>query len=267
MTIRSPEESGPRSELLIIARPDGGGARYWLLGLNPAAKVIAALVLSFGLIPAIDPVTGGIVLAAALLLVPFSGLDRRTTLILGVPFVLMGCSNFLVNYLYGEYGAWGALGSMLRLLAIALPGLLAAISSDPTKLTDALIQKLKVPERPALSVLAALRLLPLLAGQWNTISLARRARGIDAGRNPFAATRVFVGKTFALLVRAIRTGTLLSTAMEARAFGTGPRSHARASHWRAADTLVIVGAFLLLAAAYTVSARLGTLTFLFGGVA
>ncbi len=40
-----------------------GGVRSWLLGVNPAAKLITAVVLSLGLIPAVDPVTGGVVLA------------------------------------------------------------------------------------------------------------------------------------------------------------------------------------------------------------
>src|SRR5690606_38827590 len=117
--------------------------------------------------------------------------------------------------------------------------------------------------QPAMGVLAALRLVPLLADQWRTVTLARRARGLEAGRNPLAALSIFFGKLFALLVRAVRTGTLLATAMDARAFGTGPRSHARVSRWRTADTLLVVAGPLLLGAAYAVSAHLGTLRLLF----
>ncbi|KUP97220.1 energy-coupling factor transporter transmembrane component T family protein [Thermobifida cellulosilytica] len=240
------------------------GARSWLLGVNPAAKLVAALVLSLGLLPAVDPVTGGVVLAVTAAVVPFSGVDRTTLLVLGGVFLLMGASTGIVNLLYGEEGAWGAFGAAVRLLAIALPGLLAAASSDPTDLADALVQRLGVPERPAMGVLAALRLAPLLADQWRTVTLARRARGLEAGRNPAAALPIFFGKVFALLVRAIRTGTLLATAMDARAFGTGPRSHARTSRWRTADTLLVVAAPLLLGAAYALSAQLGTLRLLFG---
>ena len=241
----------------------GGGARAWLARSNPAAKLLAALVLALGMIPAVDAVTGGVVLSGVLALVPFSGLDRRTLLILGGPFILMGLSSGLVNYLYGEDGLSGAVGAAVRLLAIALPGLIAAAGSDPTDLADGLVQRLKVPERPAMGVLAALRLLPLLVGQWRTVTLARRARGLEAGRNPVRMVTLFFGRMFALLVRAIRTGTLMATAMDARAFGTGPRSHARHSRWGTADTLLPVGAFLLLAAAYALSAGLGTLVLLF----
>ena len=131
-------------------------------------------------------------------------------------------------------------------------------------MADSLVQKLRVPERPAMGVLAALRLIPLLADQWRTITLARRARGLEAGRNPVRIVTLFFGRLFALLVRSIRTGTLLATAMDARAFGTGRRSHARHSRWRTADTLLLAGAAALLVTAYTVSAQLGTLVLLFG---
>ena len=68
------------------AAPGNGqpGVRSWLLGINPAAKLIAACVISFGLIPAVDPVTGGIVLAVTALLLPFSGINRATLLVLSV---------------------------------------------------------------------------------------------------------------------------------------------------------------------------------------
>ena len=257
------ERRSPGGDMLTLDTPEDGGIRYWLVGLNPAAKLLAALTLSIGLLPAMDAVTGGVVLVGILLLLPFSGIDGRTLLVLGTPFLLMGLSSGLVNYLYGEHGVEGALGAAVRLLAIALPGLLAAVSSDPTEMFDGLVQRLKVPERPAMGVLAALRLIPLLADQWRTITLARRARGLEAGYDPVRAVALFFGRLFALLVRSIRTGTLLATAMDARAFGTGPRTWARRSHWRIADTALLVGTVLLLGAAYTLSARSGTLVLLF----
>ena len=66
-----------------------------------------------------------------------------------------------------------------------------------------------------MGVLAALRLVPLLADQWRTVTLARRCRP-GSRAQPLAALSIFFGKLFALLVRAVRTGTLLATAMDAR---------------------------------------------------
>ncbi|GAA3766803.1 energy-coupling factor transporter transmembrane component T family protein [Salinactinospora qingdaonensis] len=234
----------------------GGGA--WFARVNPAAKLIVALIAAAGLIPVIDVVTSGVVLAGGLCLLAVSGIERRLLLALAGPFVLMGCSIGLVNLVFGDEGAMAALGTALRIMAIALPGILAGATSDPTDLTDALVQRLKIPERPAVGVLAALRLVPLLAAQWRTLTLARRARGIEAGRNPFRAVTIFVGKTFALLVRSIRTGTLLAMAMDARAFAAGPRSHARLSRWRARDTWLIAASVVLVACAHALAIAVGT---------
>ncbi|MBE3000032.1 energy-coupling factor transporter transmembrane protein EcfT [Nocardiopsis sp. HNM0947] len=251
-----------RGDTLTLDVPEDAGARHLLTRFNPAAKLLAALVLALGLVPAADPVTGAVVLAVVLAVVPVSGVDRHTLLVLGVPFLLMGGSTLVVNLLYGDQGADGALGAAVRVLAIALPGLLAAVSSDPTDLADGLVQRLRMPERPAMGILAALRLVPLLADQWRTITLARRARGISAGGNPIRAVALFFGRLFSLLVRSIRTGTLLATAMDARAFGTGPRTRARVSRWGRGDTLLVAAAPALLAAAYAISHSAGTLVLL-----
>lgn len=217
-----------------------------------------------GLIPVLDPVTAGVVLAAAAALLPVSGLGRRALVTLGIPLLLMSVSIGTINLVFGDEGAMSALGTAVRLLAIALSSVLAGMTSDPTEVADALVQKLRLPERPAVGVLAALRLVPLLAGQWHTLGLARRARGIQAGGNPVAAVGIFAGKAFALLVRAIRIGTQLAAAMEARAFGSGGRSHARASRWTAADTFLLGGTAAVLCFAHGLSLSLGTWKLLFG---
>ncbi|WP_017537200.1 MULTISPECIES: energy-coupling factor transporter transmembrane component T [Nocardiopsis] len=230
---------------------------------NPAAKLLAALLVAAALVPVLDPVTAGAVLAAVVLVLPFAGLRARPVLLLFPPLLLAAASVAVVNLLYGDAGAAAALGLGLRLAAIALPCVLAVLTSDPTETADALVQRLRVPERPALGVLAALRLVPLLAEQWRTLTLARRARGLEAGANPAAAVRLFAGKVFALLVRAVRTGTRLAAAMDARAFGTGPRTHARRSVWTAADTALVAGTAAVLAGAHGLSLWLGTWRLLF----
>ncbi|WP_344164094.1 energy-coupling factor transporter transmembrane component T [Nocardiopsis rhodophaea] len=250
------------------ARASGASAassarEAWLRRANPAAKVVAALLVTAALVPTVDPVTPGVVLAAVVVLLPFAGIARRTAATLGGPLLLAALSVGAVNLVFGESGPLTAFGLAVRLLAIALPGVLVAATSNPTELTDALVQRLKVPERPAMGVLAALRLIPLLADQWRTLTLARRARGLEAGCNPLTAATIFTGKAFALLVRSIRTGTLLATAMDARAFGTGPRTHARESTWRRSDTGLLIGTVLLVAAAHGISLALGTWTPLF----
>ena len=99
-----------------------------------------------------------------------------------------------------------ALGLVLRLFAVALPGVIVFATTDPTDLADALVQNARAPARFAIGALAAFRLLPLLGAEWQMLTLARRARGVDAGRNPIARIRLFASTAFALLVGALRRG-------------------------------------------------------------
>jgi energy-coupling factor transport system permease protein len=151
------------------------------------------------------------------------------------------------------------LGLSLRLLAVVLAGLLATATTQPTDLADSLIQQLRVSPRFAVGALAALRLLPLLSQEWQTLAMARRARGLDAGRSPIAAVRLFAGQGLALLVGAIRRGTRMAQAMEARGFGAMPcRTSARIHVVRPRDWGWIVGAAALSAVAIGASVALGT---------
>ena len=120
----------------------------------------------------------------------------------------------------GADTALSGLALGVRLLAIALAGLLATVTSDPVDVADALIQQWRVSPRFALGALAALRLLPSFAREWETIGLARRARGVDAGGSPIAALRLLGGRLLALLVGGVRRATRMAAAMESRGLGS-----------------------------------------------
>jgi energy-coupling factor transport system permease protein len=70
---------------------------------------------------------------------------------------------------------------------------------------------------------------------------------------------------FALFVMAIRRGSSLATAMEARGFGgSGPRTWARPSRWDRRDTaLLLLAALIPLIALWTAVAA-GTWNFILG---
>jgi energy-coupling factor transport system permease protein len=224
---------------------------------NPVAKLAAAFALSFGLVATLDPVAPAIALAAELLVVPLFGVRYGTLFRRGWPVLISAAGMGLAQLLFGT-GPVGALALGLRVLAVALVSVLAFASIDPTELADALVQHVRVPARFAIGALAAFRLLPLLAQEWELLVLARRARGIEAGRNPVVRLRLFASTMFALLVGAIRRGTRLATAMDARGFGGGSRrSMARRSRFTAADAALICGGLALTALALGVSIATG----------
>ena len=258
--------------LLTPIVPDPGAP---LARANPVAKLVAALALLIALFASLDGVTAVVILAALVALLPISGLTvgallGRTWLV-GLVAVAIAVFNVLFAAQHGptiialgpirigaETLANGG-GLALRLLAIALAGILATATSDPTEMADALVQQARVSPRFAIGVLAALRLLPLLALEWQTIGMARRARGVEAGRSPIAAVRLFLGRLMALLVGAIRRASRMALAMEARGFGAMPcRTAARPRRMHAGDWAWMMGAIGLAAAAIGISVALGT---------
>jgi energy-coupling factor transport system permease protein len=242
---------------------------------NPVAKLAAGLALTFAVLATLDPVTPGLAIGLVLVLVPLFGVSYGELARRAAP-VLLGATGVIVSLLFFAAERTGdvlftlgpfvvttgmvytALGLSLRLFAVALPAILIFSTTDPTDLADALIQNLKAPPRFAIGALAALRLVPLLGAQWRLLGLARRARGVDSGGNPVAALRIFASSTFALLVGAIRRGTRLATAMDARGFDSGlPRTSARRQRFGPADLAFVAAAVVVSAALLATTIALG----------
>jgi energy-coupling factor transport system permease protein len=130
---------------------------------------------------------------------------------------------------------------MLRVAAIAAVGGVFALTTDSTRLADALVQQARVPARFAYGALAAYGAIPRFAEDLATLRQARRIRGLRAGWHP----RLFVG----LLVLAIRHADRMAVAMDARAFGSGARTPYRQVRWTWMDAAVGTGAVAILAIA------------------
>lgn len=239
-----------------VAVPTGRLARA-----NPVAKLAAALVLGFGAALSDDVVTPAVLVILVLLILAAGGVTAVDILRRGWPLLVSAAGLGTTTLLFGDSPTplLTALTVTIRVVAVALPGVVVLLTVDPTDLADSLVQNARVPARFAYAALAALRLLPLMGAQWQTIKAARRARGIDAGRNPLRHLELFAGTAFTLLVGAVRRGTRLALAMDARGFdATGPRTLARPQVVRQSDVALVVGAFVLLATAATVSIAFGT---------
>lgn len=133
------------------------------------------------------------------------------------------------------------LALMLRVAAIASVGAVFALTTDSTRLADNLVWQARVPPRFAYGALAAFQAIPRFVDDLTALRQARRIRGLRGGWHP----RLLLG----LLVLAIRHGDRLALSMDARAFGTGPRTVYREVRWRVSDAVVAVGGLLVLVAA------------------
>lgn len=249
-------------------------ARRSLLGRTDAlVKLGGALLLTAVLVVSADPVTSGVVLAGELVLLGLAGQRPLALLVRAWPLVLAALVSGWGTVLLAEdsgpvlldlgltqlsAGAVAAGAAIaLRGLALALPGLLVLLTTDPADLADGLAQTLRLPARFVLASLAALRLVGVLAAEWDTLAMARRARGAGGGRGPLAALREFGGQVFTLLVQSLRRATRLAVTMEARGFGAGPRTWARVPRrsWR--DAAVLAACTALAAAGPAVAVLAG----------
>lgn len=247
---------------------------------NPIAKLGAALLLMAVLFVSADVLTPTIVLLGLLAALPVTGLSPRVLVARTWPLLVVATSVGMLNALFApeQAGALLRIGPMvvgsdnvvaglalgLRLLTIAGVGVLSLATTQPTDLADALVQQLHVSPRFALGVTAALRLLPILADEWQIVRLARRARGVDAGRSPIAAVSIFFGELLTLLVSAVRRGTRLALAMEARGLDSRPcRGIARPQRVSVTDLLIVAATVFLAAGAVGLALAAGTYRFLF----
>jgi energy-coupling factor transport system permease protein len=231
-----------------------------LARINPVTQLSAIAVVTLVVLVSLDPVTPAVVVAAELCLVPAAGLRHPADLLRRTWPLLVGAASVgLVNVLLSdEATAITGLALALRVVALALPGVLLVAATDPVRLADALTIHWRLSTRFAYGALAALRLVPLLVTEIDSIRLARRTRGVEAGRNPVAAIRLAAGIAFALLVGAVRRGARLAAAMEARGFDSGvPRSNARGSQLRARDGWFLAGTVAVCVAAVAVSLACG----------
>ncbi|MET3142371.1 UNVERIFIED_ORG: energy-coupling factor transport system permease protein [Arthrobacter sp. UYEF2] len=253
------------------------GNQALLTRANPLAKFAVVFLITLVLALSIDWVSASVAIAAELALFPLAGLTLRLLWQRGWPLIIAaalgGWSTAIVAADSGavllDVGIWSisegslqlGIGFMLRGLAIALPAILLMTCTDPTDLADALAQRARLSHRFVLGTLAAMRLVGLMAEEWQTIGMARRARGVGSQGNLLQRLRATLGQSFGLLVQAIRRASRLAVTMEARGFGTGQRTWARESTYSALDAWVLAGGVLIAAAAVVAAAAMGTWNF------
>lgn len=246
-----------------------------LSNTNPVSRILALVAFTTPLLLSVDWASATVALALIFGLAPLCGTSWGSLIRRAIPILLTapvaGASMALYARPEGkEYFSFAfahvtdnsltlAVAIMIRILAVALPVIVLTRDIDPTELGDGLAQVAHLPERFVIGSVAGVRLMSLFQRDWAALGRARRARGVaDVGRIHGA-----LGMAFSLLVLAIRRGTKLATAMEARGFGgQQPRSWARTSHvgWR--DGALVLVALACGALAIAVSVWVGEFRFL-----
>jgi energy-coupling factor transport system permease protein len=246
---------------VISARFEVGDAQLdSLLGrTSPVVKLAIALVWLLGLALTLHVLPPLILAAAALLAgLTLGGIRARdlarTLAPLWIAALAIGVSNTLFSAANGDptattlmtigpiritaEGLTNGLAIALRVAAIACVGAVFALTTDSTRLTDSLVQQARVPARFAYGALAAYQAIPRFSEDLASLRQARRIRGLRGGWHP----RIFVG----LLVLAIRHADRMAISMDARAFGSGPRTYYRTLRWSWLDPAIAAAAIAIL---------------------
>ena len=240
-----------------------------LRGINPVTRLLAIMIIGTPLLVTVDWVSAVVTIVIVWALAPLCGVGWPTLVRALAPVWVAAPLAGLSMLLYGspggrEYFHWWlitisdnsislAVAIMARIVALVSPVIVLARNVDPTELGDALAQIVKLPSRFVIGAIAAARLTGLFVKDWAQLERSCRVRGLGD-----EATIRMGSQTFALLVLALRRGTKLATAMEARGFGgPTPRTWARPSRLHVKDAVAVACSTLIPLCALGLSVALG----------
>jgi energy-coupling factor transport system permease protein len=144
----------------------------------------------------------------------------------------------------------------LRWLSLIAPAGVFAYTTRPEDFAAAL-SRVRIPYAVAFAIGSALRLIPALIEDTQTIVAAQRSRGLEWDRRMISRARVLAVVVLPLIACSIRRATDMAAAMETRAYGAAPtRTFCYPTRFSRADVWTIGVALVVLTVG--ISTRMGT---------
>ncbi len=244
--------------------------------INPVARLLTALIIAGALVLSVDWVSALTALVGEFVLFTAVGVRLRAALTRGAVVVVAAALTAVTILLYGQTS--GTVHWHFFLVTISDGSIALAVATFPSRAGD----------RAALGHPVHRRRIDRIGRRFGTGAATTRpvrdrctGRPADgrAARTGLAVPRLCPagprrgrsrqdrggspGQAFALLVFAVRRGSKLATAMEARGFGAYPqRTWARPSPFGAREFALIASGFVIAAAAIAVSLACGTWNFI-----
>lgn len=137
---------------------------------------------------------------------------------------LIFVTNWISRYFYGGYGSWTlllehSLAMTLRFIVLIESFSIFFLTTSPDHLGLALEQS-GIPYEFCFAFTTAIRFIPVLAEEAQTIIDAQRARGLELEKGNFIKkVKNYIPILIPLIVNAIRRSLELAEAMESRAWG------------------------------------------------
>lgn len=240
--------------------------------LDPRIKVVAVTALAVSLFVRDSYAALAVFAAMAVVAVLISGVPVRWFWRGLKPLLWLVGLTFVVQILFAPGEAFFSFGPIhltwegieratflsVRLVVLVVTGAVLTLTTPPVALTDALawltrpLRRLRVPtEELALMVTIALRFIPTLLMELDTIMRAQRARGADfAHGGLMTRARALVPVLIPLFVVSFQRADDLALAMEARCYRPGltrTRLHPLAAGMRDWLALALVAAIVAVA--------------------
>lgn len=201
--------------------------------INPACKCIGLLAVTFYLALVHRTLLNLTVFAICLLLLAFSGINRKHFCQAMIPVLLMAAGTFFTGYrfqsgagmpvsdksfLLADNDIYNGLVLSSRVLVFAGLGLLLVLTTDKIQMIQSMNQQLKLPPVFAYGLIAAWGIVPSMFREYRQTRAAFQARGI---RVFYVSPKLLKP----LLVKSARWAEAISVAMESKGFdGSAPRT-------------------------------------------
>jgi energy-coupling factor transport system permease protein len=206
----------------------------WLHKVNPSVKMFVMVVL-FIFILFMHNINFIInfLIAALILYIFFTGHHWKVILLVSIPFLIIFISSSTSMIFFGKgeitWLKWGLLHITeesfyrglhigLRAVAFAILGLIFAFTTRPVYLFYSLMQQFKVKPKYAYSFMAAIRMLPIMIEELQTLRYALKVRGVVEQKGVRAFYNKLKAYSIPLLSQSIRRAHRIAVAMEAKRF-------------------------------------------------
>lgn len=139
----------------------------------------------------------------------------------------------------------------LRMLSTVSTIPILMMTTQMTDIVAVMVEKFRVPFKYAFMFVTALKFIPVFTGEMEQILQAQMSRGYNSDtKNPFKKFMIIIPLAIPLLVSSVKKTEKMAVSMEARGFGSGPRSHYREISMNSPDYITIaVFAVLVVSAA------------------
>lgn len=213
----------------------------WLHRVNPSFKffIVVLLFVHVIFIYNINFVIN-YMFSALLLYAVFTGHPWKRLLLIFLPFILIFLTSSTSMIFFGKgettWLKWGlvhiteesffrGLHLGFRGIIFATLGILFSLTTRPVFLFYSLMQQVKLKPKYAYSFMAAIRLIPIMIEEFQTLRYALKVRGVQDHKGVIGFFKKLQSYSIPMLSQSIRRAHRIAVAMEAKRFSDAARTY------------------------------------------